>query len=177
MLAIQKICDLEFIHTTLQKEKDIDKIIEELVLKANEEAKNVVSLKELEGDCIQEDNSDLRILKKCPMNHVFNIIKKENYTQTGKDELPEFYKGIVAKFVEQHPGEAAVLHPLCIAHQAMRDIIASKKGTFTRQIACRSTTTGKIVVAKNGLSTAKLTEDQARSKLEGYACLYIQKNI
>jgi hypothetical protein len=59
----------------------------------------------------------------------------------------------------------------------MRDIIGSQKGHLIRQVACRSADTGKVVFAKNGLSLANLTEEQAKDKIEGYACMYIQKEL
>ncbi|MFQ6056108.1 MAG: hypothetical protein ACE5J3_09025 [Methanosarcinales archaeon] len=175
MLGLQKICNLDFISSVLQEGEDIDNIIETLVLKADEEAENVKELEELEGKSIKDGN--LRILKECPMMPVLAIIKKENLAETGKEELPVFYGEIVKKYIEHHPDEAAVLHPLCIVHQAMRDIIGSQKGHLTRQVACRSCDTGKVVFAKNGLSLANLTEEQAKDKIEGYACMYIQKEL
>ena len=175
MLGIERICSLAFIHSILWEGVDADEVIEALVLKAVEEAKNVKSMEEFEGESIHD--GDLRILKKCPMVPTLNIIMKENLAQTGKEELPVFYREIVEKFIGQHPDEAAVLHPLCIVHQSMRDIISSEKRCLARQIACRSEATGKVVFAKNGLSLANLTENQARDKIDVYACMYITKEL
>lgn len=175
MLTIQKICSVEFVHSVLREGADIDQIIEALVLKAEEEAGKVESLEELEGESIYD--GDLRMLQKCPMVPLLNSIKKEELARTGKEALPGFYRDIVERAIEQNPGEGSLLHPLCIVHQAMRDIISSQKGSITRQIACRSADTGKVVFARNGLLLAGLTEDQARDQLDGLACLYITKPL
>lgn len=175
MLGIERICNVEFIHSVLTDGADVDRVIETLVLKADAEADSVGSLEELEGSSVQD--GDVRVLEKCPMVPTLNTIKKDNLAETGKEELPGFYGEIVQRYAQQHPDEAAVLHPLCIVHQAMRDIIGSRKGHLTRQIACRSGATGKVVFANNGLSLANLTEDQAKEKIDGYACMYITKAL
>lgn len=175
MLDIQRICTLDFVHSVIRKGEDVDTIVEALVLKADEEAKNVNSLEELEGEAIEE--GAIRILKKCPMVPVLEIIRKENLARTGREELPAFYQDIVDRFIEQHPGEGAQLHPLCIVHQAMRDIIGSHKGRLTRQIACRSPFTGKVVFSQNGLNLANLTVDRVRDKIEGHACMYMTRKL
>ncbi|NOY75447.1 MAG: hypothetical protein GXP32_06610 [Kiritimatiellaeota bacterium] len=173
MPQLEKICNLAFIRSILQEGVDIDELIEDLIQKAYDAAKKVNSMEELEGESVQD--GDLRILKECPMASLINLIKKESLVQTGKEELPGFYHEIVQRYFEQHPGETALLHPLCIIHQAMRDIIGCEKGCLTRQVACRSTSSGKVVIAQNGISSANLTEDQAREKIEGRACIYTKK--
>ena len=175
MLELQKICNIDFIHSVIKEGEDIDKIVEALVLKADEEAQNVGSLEDLEGECIQDGN--LRILKQCPMIPILNEIKKENLAETGKEELPTFFQEIVDRFIEQQPNEGSILHPLCIIHQAMRDIIGSQKGYLNRQVACRSADTGKVVFGNNGLSLANLDENQTRDKIDGKACIYLQKEL
>lgn len=175
MSKIHELCNLDYIHSVIREGEDIDTIVESLVLKADEEAPNVESLEELEGEAVHD--GDLRILEKCPMKPVLDDIKKENLAKTGKEELPAFFQEIVDRFIKQHPNEGSLLHPLCIVHQAMRDIIGSKEGYINRQVTCRSSDTGKVVFAKNGLSLANLTEDEARAKIEGKACIYLQKKL
>ena len=175
MSRIEDICSLEFVQSVLHDGVPIDGMIETLVLKADEEARNVGSLEELEGESIPD--GDLRILKTCPMVPVINAVKKHNLAETGEDALPAYYREIVERCIEQYPGEAAILHPLCIVHQAMRDVISSGKGTLTRQIACRSGATGEVVFANKGLSAANLTEEQARGKIDGYACMYMTRAL
>ena len=175
MLAIQRICSLDFIHSVLSEGADIDRMIEALVLKADAEADNIGSLEELEGEAAEE--GAIRILKKCPMEPLLDILRKENQAATGRKELPAFYQSIVERFIEQNPGEGAQLHPLCIVHQAMRDVIGSHHGRLTRQIACRSSSTRKVVFSKNGLSLAGLTEGQAREKVNHYACMYMTREL
>lgn len=175
MLAIQRICSLEFIHSVLSEGADIDQVIEALVLKADAEAKNVGSLEELEGEATEE--GAIRILKKCPMEILLDAIRKENQATTGRKELPAFYQSIVDRFIEQNPGEGGQLHPLCIVHQAMRDVIGSYHGRLTRQIACRSASTRKVVFSKNGLGLAGLTESEARDRLKSYACMYMTREL
>lgn len=175
MTAIERICNLEYVCSVLQEEKNVDEIVETLVLKAVAEAPSVESLDKLEGPYIVDGS--LRILKQCPMMQVLKAIAKENLARTGKESLPNFYKNIVSRYIEENPGEGAVLHPLCIVHQAMRDIISSEKGTVTRQIACRSAMTGEVVFAKNGMALAGMTVEQAESKLGNYACLYATKAL
>ncbi|MBI2848705.1 MAG: hypothetical protein HYX88_01040 [Chloroflexi bacterium] len=175
MLSLQRICSLDFINTVLREGADVDEVVETLVLKAEEEAKNVDSLQELEGEAIED--GEIRILKECPMVPILDMVRKENLVRTGREELPMFYQDIVERFIEQNPGEGAILHPICIVHQAMRDIIGSEKGALTRQIACRSTSSGKVVVSRNGLSIANLTEHQARDAIDGYACMYIIRKL
>jgi GTPase Era involved in 16S rRNA processing len=175
MAELQRICNADFIRSTLRKDDEIGQIVEALVLKAAEEAERVGSLEELEGESFPDAN--VTILKKCPMEPVLAVIKKEQLAQTGREELPGFYQVIVNKFIEEQPDDAAVLHPLCIVHQAMRDIVGSQKGSLTRQVACRSAASGAVVFSKNGLASANLTAARAREKINGYACMYIQKKL
>lgn len=176
MPEIQRICNIEFIRATLREGTEVDELIEALVRKAQEEAENVETLEALEGEVIQDDD-ELRILKECPMVSLLGLVKKETLARTGKDELPGFYKEIVQRYSERNPDDAAILHPLCIFHQVMRDVIGARNGKLTRQVACRSGESGKVVISENGRLLANLTEDRIREKIDGYACLYMQRPL
>lgn len=70
------------------------------------------------------------------MSKLINTIKEKRFQETGKKDFPDFYKKIIQRYIEKYPSEAAVLHPFCIVHQAMREIIgASSNDVLIRQIA------------------------------------------
>ena len=174
MIKLQEICNLEFAEKVLQENINVDDLIETLVLRAHKEAPNIKSQEELEGKSIQK--GDAVLLKQCPMVKVINEIKEKNFQKTGKREFPDFYKKIIQRYIEKYPDEAAVLHPFCIVHQAMREIIGASKDFLIRQIACRSAD-GKIVMSKNGLKAANLTADEVKAMIEKHACLYLKKHF
>lgn len=179
---LEKICNLDFVHQLLEDNKNngIDHLIELLVLKALEEAKNVSSLKSLEGESSAKGN--LRILKTCPMASTLNAIKKENLAKTGKKKFPKIFQDIVQKYLEKYPNEGAILHPLCIVHQAIRDIIASKKNFISRGIACRgaachSPKKENIAYSKEGIHLSGKTKKQVTTLIKGHSCVYLLKKF
>lgn len=92
---------------------------------------------------------------------------------TGIRALPGFYPEIVKEYIDKHPGEGSILHPLCIVHQIIRRTFGRLNGMEIQQIACQSATTGNVVYSKNGLEKSGLTEEEAKELLNEYACLYL----
>ena len=71
----------------------------------------------------------------------------------------------------------AVLHPLCIIHQTIREEFASRiskgKGILhTIIVACRSSKTGRVVFSKWGLKTANIKREEILRWIEGFACAF-----
>lgn len=174
MTELDKICNLEFIEKVLQENIDVDKLIEQLVLKAHEAAPTVESLEKLEGKSIKKGN--IVLLKHCPMIKIIQTIKEKNFKKTGKKDFPAFYKKIIQKYTEKYPDDAAILHPFCIVHQAIREIICASKNILARQIACRDSS-GKVATSKKGLKLASLTEDEVKDMIKEYACAYFTKRF
>ena len=172
---LEKICTVEYIESLLNKYVDVDELIEKLVLKAHDEAPNIESLKKLEGESIT--TNDLVLLKKCPMANIIKQIKEKNLQETGKREFPPFYKKIIMKYKEKYPDEAGILHPFCIIHQSMREIIADNKHEFIRHIACKSSDTGELAVSKNGLKQANISLEKLEKLIEEHACAYLKRNF
>jgi len=126
-------------------------------------------LSKLEGPGMRY--GDLIILKNCPSVPLFDYFKEED----GK--FPDYWKTLPEEFMRLFENEA-ILHPLCIVHQAFRDILASHipKGSgvvHSIAVACRSTTTGKIVYSQFGLKLANRTKRDVEKKIEGFACAFL----
>ncbi len=112
------------------------------------------------------------VLKDCPMVPVFKIFKK------GTD-FPEYWKRIPEEYMTKFKNEA-ILHPLCIIHQKFRDELASriKKGNsvvHSVAVACRSTTSGKIVYSEFGLQMADMGKEAINLIINGRACAFVVK--
>ena len=121
----------------------------------------------LEGSGIRYD--DIIILKKCPSAPLF-----EYFQQDGR--FPEYWRQLPEDFMKQFRNEA-VLHPLCIVHQAFRDILTShipkgKGVVHSITVACRSST-GKIVYSEFGLTMANKSKNTIAKKIEGFACAFL----
>lgn len=174
MTRLEKICNLEFAEKFLMENIDVDELLEKLVLKANKEAPKIKSLEQLEGRAIEKDN--IALLKQCPMVPIINAIKERNFQKTGKREFPKFYNKLVKRYIEKYPDEAAILHPFCIVHQAMREIIGASKDILVRQIACKSVD-GKIAISKRGKKLANLTDNEIKTMLKDNACIYLNKHF
>ncbi len=113
---------------------------------------------------------DLIILKRCPSVPLFDFFRDK------EGRFPEYWKTLPEEFMKQFQNEA-ILHPLCIVHQAFRDILASHipKGTgvvHSIAVACRSGT-GKIVYSEFGLKLAGRTKRDVEKKIEGFACAFL----
>lgn len=173
--AIEKICTVEYIEELLNKYIDVDELIEKLVLKAQEESTRINTLVELEGKA--DSIEDLIILKKCPMANIIKKIKEKNYQKTGKKEFPSFYNKIIDRYKEKYPEHAGILHPFCIIHQAMREIIGANSNLLIKHIACQSPDTGEIAISKNGLKEAKISVEKIKKLLDGHACAYLKHNF
>lgn len=160
----------EFVNGVLQDGVEIPAMIATLQEKGWELSRMISTLEELEGP--SEVDGDLRILISCPMVPVLKEIKKANAAQTGAEALPDFYPQIVAEYTARHPEDAAILHPLCIAHQQIRKAFGERSGLEIQQIACRSAETGKVVHSRTGLSKISRSEEEATRMLDTRACIY-----
>ncbi len=126
-------------------------------------------LSKLEGPGMRY--GDLIILKNCPSVALFEYFRNED------GSFPEYWKSLPEEFMKQFQNEA-ILHPLCIVHQAFRDILASHipKGSgvvHSIAVACRSVSTGKIVYSNFGLRMANRTQRDVEKKIEGFACAFL----
>lgn len=98
-------------------------------------------------------------LKHCPFGEVYGHIP----------EWPEAATKLVANY-NRNPAEGGggALHPLCIIHRGIRDSMPDQ----VINIACRSESTGKIVVSEANLEKVGLTREEAEEMIAGQACLY-----
>ncbi|MBU2222319.1 MAG: hypothetical protein KJ722_06835, partial [Candidatus Omnitrophica bacterium] len=170
MIKITDELNLEYVKGLLQYGVDINEMVVKLEEKGRQLAQNIESLEELEGEV--EVEGELCVLKQCPMVSVLNAVKKANAELTGEENLPDFYPQIVKDYIENHPEEGAILHPLCIVHQRIRKAFGEKHGFEIQQIACRSGSTGKVVYSKKGLEKAKMNEEEVSKAIGQGACLY-----
>ncbi len=65
-------------------------------------------------------------------------------------------------------GGGGALHPLCIVHRGIRENMPDQ----VINIACRSETSGAIVVSETNLEKVGLTRNEAEDMIAGQACLY-----
>jgi hypothetical protein len=65
-------------------------------------------------------------------------------------------------------GGGGALHPICIVHRGIRDNMPNQ----VINIACRSETSGAIVVSETNLGKVGLTKKEAEELIAGHACLY-----
>jgi hypothetical protein len=173
MIYIIEALNPKYINSVLQYGAKIEDMIKQLEQKGNDLAETVKTLKELEG--VSLIKGGLHILVKCPMVPVLESVKKANAEFTGEPSLPDFYPQLVEAYINKHPFDAGVLHPLCIAHQQIRKAFGAKHGLEIQQIACRSDS-GEVVYSQQGLKAAGLTEAQACKEIGENACLFICKN-
>lgn len=164
---------VEYVNSVLQYGALVDEMINKLEQKGRELADKLNTLENLEG--ASEIKGDLAILLKCPMVPVLNKIKEANEELVGEAVLPDFYPEIVAEYIKMHPDDAAILHPLCIAHQHIRKTFAQRHGLDIQQVACRSDSTGKVVYSKKGLKAAGMSEKQAFQEIGDKACIFLCK--
>lgn len=124
----------------------------------------------LEGEGVR--NGEIIVLKECPMVPVFELFK------SGAG-FPEYWKKIPQEYMSKFKNEA-ILHPLCVVHQTIRDTLASriKKGdsvVHSVTVACRSTNSGKIVYSEFGLWMAKMEKEEVDLMIDGKACAFLVK--
>jgi len=142
---------------------DIDQFLEDY-----KQGRCPISKLEGEGAVV----GDLFILKKCPMAPLFPDFKDNG-------SFPDYWSSLPEEYMKQMRNEA-ILHPLCIVHQAFRDELAKMipKGTsFVHSIAvaCRSGGNGKVVFNNFGLQFTTLTKEQVHEAINGMACaFYVQ---
>jgi len=110
------------------------------------------------------------LLKSCPMMDLL-----EASSMNGK--LPAHFEKIVDKWKGIYTRKGAVLHPYCIVHQVIRATIGDriavgKKKLNIVQIACRSTKSGVVAFAEEGLLRYNLSRDEVARDIEGHACMY-----
>jgi len=163
----------QYVNSVLQYGAKVEEMILKLEKKGEDLAKTLKDLEELEG--ASEIKGELHILLKCPMVPVLSSIKKANAEFTGEEALPDFYPQLLKEYIEKHPDDSAILHPLCIAHQHIRKSFGDKQGLNIQQVACRSGSTGKVVYSKKGLTAAGMSEEQAYKEIGENACLFICK--
>ena len=173
MSKLSEVLTREYVNSILQYGVTIGEMIEKLEQKGEELTKSIKSLEDLEGK--SESKGDKNFLIACPMTKVLGEIKKANAELTGVEELPDFYPEIVKEYIKEHPDDAAILHPLCIVHQHIRNSFGKKQGLVLQQIACRSLATGKVVYSKKGIKEAATDEKQVDSEIANFACLYLCK--
>ena len=151
-------------NAVFKEGRPVEEIIAELENRGFELGEQVEDLEKFEGESIIKDG--LHILKVCPMAGLLSELKRLN---NGK--LPEHFEEVVRRYKTKYPRRAGILHPLCIVHQIVRKTFGMNKDRYFEQIACRSAT-GEVVFCEDGLVMSGLTEDEARSLINGYACLY-----
>ncbi|MFQ6118530.1 MAG: hypothetical protein ACE5KE_01445 [Methanosarcinales archaeon] len=100
------------------------------------------------------------------------------------EKLPEYFNKVVEEYIRLNPDDAAIIHPLCIAHQRIRELIISnlKIGETHPlnfyQLSCRSTLrqggTGKNVYSERGLKKTGMSREDVDPFLtpEDNACIY-----
>lgn len=164
MPEIARLITIDFISSVFKEGRSIEEIIEDLENKGFELGQKVEDLDRFEGESIVKES--LRILKSCPMTGLLVELKRLN-----NGELPEYFKDVVNQYKTKYPRRAGILHPLCIVHQIVRKTFGMNKDKYFEQIACRSSS-GEVVFCEDGLVMAGLSEDEAKSLIADYACLY-----
>ena len=123
---------------------------------------------QLEGK--SERAGNLFLLKSCPMMDLL-----EASSEGG--QLPAHFDMIVEKWKNLYKKQGAVLHPYCIVHQVIRTtvgeaIVAGGKKLRVVQIACRSTKSGVVACADEGLNRYNLSREDVAKRIAGHACMY-----
>jgi len=118
------------------------------------------------GDLIILDDCPVAGLKECPI---------KLFQEEGK--YPPEWKAIMDEYKQVFKNDA-ILHPLCIVHQRIREELAKKipKGKSSVQateVACRSMLDGKIVFSEYGLQLSGETKEEIEKMIEGKACIYL----
>ncbi len=129
-------------------------------------------MQQLEGK--GERKGDLIILEDCPVaglkDHPIDLFQDEGKFPPAWDAIVEEYKQVFKN--------DAILHPLCIVHQRIREELAKKipkeKGTYVHatEVACRSMTNGKVVYSEWGLQLSGETREEIEKLIDKKACIY-----
>lgn len=132
---------------------------------------NTDPMQELEGKGIRK--GDLIILEDCPVaglkEHPIDLFKTGNRFPPEWDAIVEEYKQVFKN--------DAILHPLCIVHQRIREELAKKipKGDsymHATEVACRSMTSGKVAFSDWGLQLSGETKEEVEKLIDKKACVY-----
>jgi len=128
-------------------------------------------MQQLEGKGTRK--GDLIILDDCPVaglkEHPIDLFKEGEQYPPSWDAIVEEYKQVFKN--------DAVLHPLCIVHQRIREELAKKipKGdsfVHATEVACRSMTTGKVAYSDWGMQLSGETKEEVEKLIDKKACIY-----
>jgi len=156
------------------------KIAEELYAKDYKSAEEFYSdydastdpMQQLEGKGTRE--GDLIILEDCPVAGLHEC-PIELFKEGGK--FPPEWQAIMDEYKQVFKNDA-ILHPLCIVHQRIREELAKKipkekASVQATEVACRSMKDGKVVFSEYGLQLSGKTKEEIEKLIEGKACIYI----
>jgi len=188
----------EYIDTVLNPERKlITALIGDLKTKGREIAKSITkhaytSIDEF-FEAFDQGKSEINLLDGSSMRKgniitltgcVLHPLRKSLLGKNGK--LPSFYNEIEKKYVDMYKRNTAILNPLCIVCQVVRetlgkDIKIGDRRLFIQQVACRSEITGKRVYSEEGLRIVKelslgnktaFNREDIEDILNNYSCLY-----
>ena len=197
MMKLKEKLTREFVSSTLREDR---KLISALIADLNDKGKSIAgeircrsypSLAEFfnahdrgESEFVQiEGRSDrignLFLIKSC-MLHDLKIGLLDSSGQ-----LPTWYDAIEKKYLEIYPKKTAILNPLCIVCQVVREsaagsIRAGGKPLTVVHLACRSELTGKRVRSRDGIELAikkmppeaGFSGEKLEKLLDEYQCAY-----
>jgi len=128
-------------------------------------------MQELEGS--GKRKGDLIILDDCPVAGLHDPAI-ELFKEGGK--FPPEWEAIVEEYKQVFKNDA-ILHPLCIVHQRIREELAKKipKGksfVHATEVACRSMATGKVVYSEWGMQLSGETKEDIEKLIDKKACIY-----
>lgn len=128
-------------------------------------------MQKLEGKGIRK--GDMIILEDCPVaglkDHPIDLFKDG-------ERFPPEWDAIVDEYKQVFKNDA-ILHPLCIVHQRIREELAKKipKGdnyVHATEVACRSMTSGKVAYSDWGLQLSGKTKKEIEDLIKNKACIY-----
>jgi len=133
--------------------------------------KGVDPMQALEGKGFRK--GDLIILDDCPVAGL-----KEKPMELFKDagKFPAEWDAIVEEYKQVFKNDA-ILHPLCIVHQRIREELAKKipkdkSFVHATEVACRSMGTGKVVYSDWGIQLSGETKEDIEKLIDNKACIY-----
>lgn len=117
--------------------------------------------------CPEHRGDDIYSIPICPFRP--NIVKLSDENHEAFVALTEIYK-------KKYP-DLAVVHPFCVCHQNVRELILAKtyvKGEPIKSetLACKSSVLGDISYGSKALASNELTEPQVRELMGKDVCLY-----
>jgi len=128
-------------------------------------------MQDLEGKGMRK--GDLVILEDCPVAGLRDPAI-DLFKQAGR--FPPEWEAIVDEYKQVFKNDA-ILHPLCIVHQRIREELAKKipKGksfVHATEVACRSMSTGKVVYSDWGIQLSGETKEEIEKLIDNKACIY-----